>query len=618
MNKIHKLSSELISQIAAGEVIESPASLIKELIENSLDAKSTQIKLELEDAGTSKIKISDNGVGISKEDLPLVPIRHATSKIINFDDLYNISTMGFRGEALASIFSIAKVNVQSKTKEQEFAFEITSEVFEPKKTAHNNGTSITITDLFHNVPARKKYLKSEQLEFKSILEMIKKILLINPQLQFTLTHNSKTIINKQYKQDLKFNILELLKLDSNVSLFEISHTTNHSIIKGFLAHPSELSYSTNNHCYIYVNSRPIVSPMIHKAIMNGIGTDITSGRFPLYVIDIIIDPQLIDVNIHPSKKEIKFEQEHIMYESISKAIKDVFKKELLFKSSPKEKELNKSILETKKNLSQKTLDNNSKFVSSKVPKPYKEVNYYSQDTQHELVKEDEETYGNEELPEIVKTPRIAKSEIKNVTPNYGPLFEYLSEYRIIGQVHKTYILVEVKQGLLVIDQHVAEEKFYYELFKKEYLETNKQSQQLLKAEIITITDEQKLLFKEYQTYFEKLGFEIDEISDSQIAIRSLPLDLKGKILNISVVKDIIDSLEDFSKSSLVFEEFLIEHLSILSCKSSIRAGEELTHTKMKSIIEQLKVLQEPFNCPHGRPIIVNFSTHDLEKMFKRI
>ena len=604
MGMIKELSKELVNQIAAGEVIESPHSLIKELIENSIDAKATSIEINLENSGITNLSLTDNGIGISKEDLPLAPIRYATSKIQSFDDLYNISTMGFRGEALASIFSIAKVKLKSKTKSSEHAYEISNtkdKTYEPIKTSHSNGTTIEIQDLFYNVPARKKYLRSENLELKSIIETVKKILIINPQLQLTLKNNGRTLIQKKYHNNQELNIKEILQLSVKTELFEINHSTSHAVISGFLAHPSENHYSTAKYCFIYVNNRPIQSSLIHKAIMNGIGTEIIAGRFPLYVLNITIDPQLIDVNIHPTKKEIKFEQEHILFDAISEAIQNIFKEQLLFKKAQTEKKQNPKTIDIK--------------PASKLPsQTQKESNYFTKDIQTELQTQTEE---QEEIKQVIKTPRIQEKEIENITPTYGPLYEYLKEYRIIGQAHKTFIIIETLKGVLMIDQHVAEEKFYYELFKKEYESKQKSSQELLQPQIINISQEQVSLFNEYESYFTNVGFEISQISDNQLMVRKIPLDLKGKMLSISLIKDMLDSVEEFSKSSKSFDEFLIEHLSILSCKSSIRAGDELTYSQIKSIIEQLKVLQEPFNCPHGRPIIVEFTKKELDSMFNR-
>lgn len=620
MKQLKQLSQELINQIAAGEVIENPASLLKELIENSIDAKSSEISIDLEESGFKKISITDNGDGILKEDLKYVPLRHTTSKISNFDDLYNISTMGFRGEAIASIFSISYATIQSKHKNSEYAYEISNKEnsdgeYEIKKTSHNYGTTILVEDLFYNVPARRKYLKSESFELKHILEMIKKIAIIHPQLKITLKNNSKILIQKPYFKSLEENIKSVLSIQNTIDFFEINHSTPHLIISGFLANTNQLTYPTQKYCYIYVNSRPISSSLIHKAIMNGISTNIALGRFPLYVLHITIDPQLIDVNIHPSKKEIKFEQEHVIYESISKAIEDIFSNELLFK------EVDSKFTTTSKQFKKNTTLTNDSLVSSKITKKKNEPNYYSNTIQKELevesLQEDIEKYPTTTIKEVVSTPLISKNEVENITPAYGPLYQYLQEYRIIGNLHKTYILIETKKGLLVIDQHVAEEKFYYELFKSEFNSKEKSSQYLLEAQIISITQEQQILLDENKKYFTQLGFELDMISNNQLAIRKVPLNLKGKTINPNLVLDLIDSLQDFSKSSLVLEEYLLEHFSILSCKSSIRAGDELTFTQMRDIIEQLKVLQEPFNCPHGRPIIVEFTTKDLEKMFKR-
>ena len=647
MNRIKELSQELSDQIAAGEVIQNPASLIKELVENALDAQATTIEIELIQSGFEKIVVKDNGVGISKEDLHLAPKRHATSKISSFNDLYNISTMGFRGEALASIFSVAKVTLESKPKVQEYAYQISTPNLHITKVPHNNGTTITVEELFYNTPARKKYLKSPQYELKEIVKIIKQISLIHPHLQISLSNNSKTLFKKTHHQNLIENSKEVLDLSSSIELLPIEITSSFFIISGFIVNPNDINYSTKTHEYVYVNSRPIESQLIHKAVLQGIGTNIHLGRFPMYVLNIIIDPELIDVNIHPSKQEIKFEQEAVVFEQISKGIQQLFQScTLTKKGNVKE---NKNINSFKTSFNQNNASSNSyNQASNNRDKTYQEKSYFSKDIQKELssqreqVQESVEEFSyphkeishtkNEEVlhspsSSTVKTPLTTLKETANLEEvPYGPLQEYFSQYRILGQLHKTFILLEVKQGLLIIDQHVVEEKFYFELFKQYY--TNKelrstQNQQLLKPILLTITKEEELVFNEIQDVLEKLGFDVEILKEKELIVRALPYDLKGKCLQVDIIKDLLEqctsssSFEFVKNSKDYIHSHIIEHLAVLSCKSSIRAGDELTISQMHELIAKLKRLEEPFNCPHGRPIIVEYSFTDFEKMFKR-
>lgn len=650
MNTIKELPIELANQIAAGEVIQNPASLIKELLENSIDAHATSIEIELMNSGFESITVKDNGIGIEKEYLHLAPKRHATSKISSFDDLYNISTMGFRGEALASIFSVAKVTLKSKPKNQKYAYQISTPHLDIEKIAHNDGTTILVEDLFYNTPARKKYLKNAQTELKEILKVVKLISIIHPHLKITLINNSKTIFKKTFHSNVKDNCLEILDINPNDELFDISISSPHFIITGFIVNPNNINYATKKHEYVYVNSRPVESKIIHKAVLHGIGTNIHTGRFPLYVLNIIIDPQLIDVNIHPAKLEIKFEQEAFIFEQISKGIEQIFKENLVFKkaqtkSLDKQTKLNNLNIQKSRNLVNSNreksyyLEDSQKELSQTLS-PFEEENKkYDKDildtnsiintitkVNYDTIDENSTNYDSTSQKDIIKTPLITTKEVENLESFQGPLGEYLLNYRILGQLHKTFILVETLKGLLVIDQHVVEEKFYFELFKKLY--TSKkiekhQYQQLLKPIILSISKEEELIFTQIQETLQRLGFDVELLREKEIVVRSLPFNLKGKCLDVSIIKDVLDSMNNSSSfdtlkdSKNYLDMHIIEHLAILSCKSSVRAGEELTISQMHDLIGKLKRLEEPFNCPHGRPIIIEYSFNDFEKMFKR-
>jgi len=323
---INKLSDEIINQIAAGEVIENPAAIIKELIENSIDANSTQIDIEIENSGLDKIIIKDNGDGINKNDLLKAPLSHATSKIKNFSDLYDIHTMGFRGEALASIFAISKTKIISKTKNSD-AYEITSNNLEQtKKSACDKGTIIIIEDIFYNTPTRKKYLKSLRLELKSIIDIINRYAIYHYNIKFTLKHNNKFLINKPIFKSQEENTYYTQGKELKNNLLELNHKEHGITIKGFIGKPSNITYSYKKNQHIYVNSRYIKSKIITDAIYEGFGSNLMNGRHPFFTLLIEIDPQIIDVNVHPTKIEIRFENELEIYNIVKNAIKEVFQK----------------------------------------------------------------------------------------------------------------------------------------------------------------------------------------------------------------------------------------------------------------------------------------------------
>lgn len=643
---IRLLDSKIINQIAAGEVIENPSALIKELIENSIDANSNQIEIIIENSGFTKIQIKDNGDGITKEDLLKAPLRHATSKIKNFDDLYNINTLGFRGEALASIFSVAKSKIISRVKDNE-AYEISYQNLEEiKLSASEYGTTIIIEDLFYNTPARKKYLKSENKEFKLILDVVNKFLLIYNNIKFTLKHNNKLIINKPIFKSKEENIYYILGTDLKNNLLKVENQVNGISINGFISKPSNLTYPVKKNQYLFVNNRYIKSKLINDAIYEGFGTNLMEARHPLFILNIQIDPSIIDVNVHPSKIEIRFENELEIYNFIRSTIQNIFKIQETFKPFEPEKikERDTSLNNKIENLQiNKKLYNPNKsqintshksYFSTETQKPLQvKENYldYNQDCNNnsnngnnssnfkefhekEEVLENKNTTSNNP---ILNTDNKNINEEKSNENNYGPLYDRLKEYRIIGQINKTFIILETPIEMIIIDQHVAEEKFYYEKFKSEIENKKITSQILLKSEIISLSNSEMILYKENLNLLNKLGFESEEFSGNEIIVRAVPIGIRNSLLSAKIIKDILHEITVDNKFKLL-ENKKIEKLASIACKKSIKAGFELTNVEIKQIIEQLKRLKEPFNCPHGRPILLNWSFTDLEKKFKRI
>ncbi len=522
---IKLLTDELINHIAAGEVIERPSAVIKELIENSIDSKAEKIEISIENSGLSKIIVKDNGSGIEKEDLLNAPIRHATSKISSFNDLYSINTMGFRGEALASIFSISKAKIITKNNSDDSAYEISSDNLKSiKKSGHSEGTSVIVENLFYNTPARRKYLKSENLELKEIVDVVKRFCLIHYDKQFILSHNNKVLLNKPQFRNSKENIIYILGRDLKDSLCEVDYQNKGIKIKGFLANPSEITTSFKKHQFTFVNSRFVKSKIINNAIYDGFSTNLMEGRHPLFIIFIEIDPEIIDVNVHPTKIEIKFENELEIYETVRLAVKKVFEKETLFKPVKESRDKDYSLPQVTDILPEKR----------KISK--EEKTYYSSDKQTEL--NTQRSFSFQEPKKEVQEKIVLEKEIK-----YGPLYDVLKEYRIVGQVNKTFIILETPKEMIVVDQHVAEEKFYFENFKKNLISKKPISQTLLKSEVINLSLDEMILFKEYKELLESLGFVLEEFGQSEILVRAVPYGLKGELLNPQVVKDIIHEVK---------------------------------------------------------------------------
>lgn len=604
---INLLPEEIINQIAAGEVIENPSAVVKELVENSIDSGATQIDIDIEDSGLKRVTISDNGCGISKEDLEKAPLRHATSKISNFNDLYNIKTMGFRGEALASIFSVSKAKIVSKKKGED-AYEISSEDKVVKQSGGADGTSVHVSEIFYNTPARKKYLKSENLEFKAILDIVNRFEVFYYDVKITLKHNGKIVVNKPAFKTPEENLYYVLGKELRENLFEVSSEIKGLKIRGFIGKPSNITYSFKKNQYIYVNSRYVKSKIISDAIYDGFGTNLMEGRHPFFVVFIDVDPEVVDVNVHPTKIEIKFENELEIYEFVSKSIKNVFEKNESFKP-----------FETKKVEYDTKLDESISEVMSKddIKQKTQPKSYFTSDVQRSLneVRENEVVYSDSNFDDELKFEKD-KVEIEEDV-FYGPLYDRLKDYRIVGQVNKTFIILETPFEMIVVDQHVAEEKFFYETFKEQVESSNVKSQRLLKPEIVKVTNQEMILFKENIELLEKVGFECEEFGSNELVVRSVPINLNKDVANAQVVKDILHEITiDKKFKSLEFDK--LEKLASMSCKKSIKAGHEMTISEIHRMIENLKRLKEPFNCPHGRPILLNWKFTDLEKKFKRI
>lgn len=600
---IIQLPDEIISQIAAGEVIERPAAVVKELVENSLDSGATQIEIEIEDSGLKKILVKDNGCGISKEDLLLAPLRHATSKIKEFNDLYKITSLGFRGEALASIFSVAHTTIVSKRDDSDSAYQISSEdITLVKKGAHELGTSVIVENLFEKTPARKKYLRTQTQELREIIDVLKRFEVINFDKSFSLRHNNKLLVNKPIFKSQEENLIYTLDKNLKYNLYNLNKISRGISISGFIANPSTITYSFKKNQYLFVNQRFVKSKLLSDAVYEGFSTNLMEGRHPFYVLFIEIDPEIIDVNVHPTKIEIKFENELEIFELVRSAIKEVFENEPIFKPFQKERTTDK-----------KLYDVSDEIQPSKLKLTKKDKNYYQVDSQREFdfVKEDFTQIKKEDsFKENIKT------QAEEETKHKGPLYDTLSEYKIIGQLHKTFVIIETPREMLMIDQHVAEEKFYFEKLKENFNSKNPQIQRLLKAKVLELNNKQMLLFVENKELLLKLGFECEEFGKEQIIVRTVPKGIRGEFLEPQLIIDVLEQISVTGKS-LFLEGKNENKLASMSCRRSVKAGDELSLSQIKEIIEALRYLKEPFNCPHGRPVLLRYTFNEIEKMFKR-
>jgi len=582
MSKIKVMSENLANKIAAGEVIEKCASVVKELVENSIDALSTDIKINLINGGLKEIKVTDNGIGMDKEDAILSFSRHATSKLIRDDDLFFIDTLGFRGEALPSIASVSEVDLITCQSDIGTHIHIKGgkvEINEPSSS--KVGTIITVNNLFYNTPARLKYLKSEQYELSQITRFIEKLALSNPKIRFELTNNNRPILKTSGSDNLLKTIHEIYGSIVSSHMLEINASNDDFEIKGYICKP-EILRSNRNDINTFVNNRIIKNYELNKAINDAYYNYKPDKKFPIVVLNIYTDPTLIDVNIHPTKQDIKIAKYNELYELINKTISSKLKETLLIQDASLRLSPNNEIKEDLLSIKEKE-DTYEPRTTTKI----------------EESKENEQTsldlFNNEE--EIVK-----KEDNLDLYP--------------IGQIHGTFIVAQNEDGMYLIDQHAAAERVNYEKIKKIFSEKKITQVPMLIPFTMELPKSDFLKIKDNFDYLKSLGFEVEEFGINTINIISHPSwinDSSSEQGIKTVIESIISDKDKFSKEN--FEERLIQ---TTACKMSIQANTDMTITEMEDLLHQLSKCDNPYNCAHGRPSIMKFKNYELNRMFKRV
>ena len=577
MSKIRVMSENLANKIAAGEVVEKCASVVKELVENSIDAGATNIKVNLIDGGLTSINIIDNGSGMDKEDAVLSFSRHATSKIYKDDDLYFIETLGFRGEALASIASVAEVNLETCSKEVGTHVHIKGGNMDVVElTSARKGTSITITNLFYNTPARLKYLKSEATELNNCVQFIEKLSLSRPDIAFTLTNNDRVVVKTSGSNNLLKTIHEIYGLNVSSNMLEIKASSDDFEITGFVGKPGILK-KNRNHFNTIVNGRVVRNNDINRAINDAYNTYKHEGFYPIVVINIETDPTLVDVNIHPTKQDIKMSKIEELTEILYKIIKEALYNNLLIPNAIVDESLNK------------------------VDIPFIPPSVYDKDNK---------------VIEVVQTSfdlGTTKSEEETVIKN--ETFKRLKLYPV-GQVHGTYIIAENEDGMFILDQHAAHERVNYEMIKKKFAEETPSYTDMLVPLQIELTTSDYEAFMENKGVLEDLGFKIEEFGINTIVFKAHPTwltkNFEGDNLR-TIVDLVITNHKNFNK-----DRFLDSLAKMVSCKMSVKANEHLSLSEMEGLLNDLVKCDNPYNCCHGRPSIMKFTNYELEKMFKRV
>ncbi len=596
MSKIHVMDEILANKIAAGEVVERCSSVVKELVENSIDALSSEIKIELIDAGTKQIKVTDNGIGMEEEDAVLAFSRHATSKLIDEDDLYRIETLGFRGEALPSIASVSKVTLDTSNGVTGTHVEVEGgHIKETKSGSLRKGTCITIKDLFYNTPARLKHMKSLYTELANVTDYVNKISLSHPNIKFILINNDNVLLNTDGSNNVLKTIKAIYGLEVAKKMITLKTEDDDYTIEGFISLP-EVHRSSRNHMITLVNGRVVRNIELNRIINDSYHSFKPDNRYPIVVLNITVDPSLIDVNIHPTKMDIKFSKFEELKTLIEKAIKDLLhKKRLIPHIEVKEEKVEIKNEPIKKNYVQSQL-----FVEREV-------------------KEDENPYTNEEQVLFVNEDLIEDERNEVIELENNEIIEdkkeRLPEIYPVGLVHGTYIICQNEKGMYLIDQHAAKERINYEYYKEKLGNPNDASISLLFPITLELSNSEFIIIKEHLSLLEKLGFNIEEFGINSLIIKAHPTWLP-KNYESEAIRKIIDVIINCDKDFSI-EKFNEKTATMLSCKMAIKANTSITLEEMERLINDLRNCDNPFNCPHGRPTLVFYSNYDLEKLFKR-
>lgn len=674
MGKIKELQTSLANKIAAGEVVERPSSVVKELLENAIDAKSTEINIEVEQSGISSIRVVDNGTGIEQDDLDLVFHRHATSKLDADDDLFHIRTLGFRGEALASISSVAKVTLKTCT-DSENGHEIyaeNGEILSRKPAKAKKGTDITVSSLFYNTPARLKYIKSLYTELGKITDIVNRMAMSHPYIRISLISDGKTLLKTNGSGKTNEVMSEIYGIKVAKDLVHIQGDTSDYHLEGFVAKP-EHSRSNKHYISIFINGRYIKNFVLNKAIIEGYHTLLTIGRYPICYLNIEMDPILVDVNVHPTKLEVRLSKEEQLYQLIVEKIRYAFKDRILIpqndldRTPKKNKVLNQfeqqkldferrqqnsnqdktnshyyGMSESKlqnPNLEKNDLDNNElinesteNFVHNNKRSDDKDYFQIQKEILNDLdngdasLLNDESTNDSEEVvteqsnndEASSKTYQTLyskqdnndiKGKVSNTPSRRVPYME------LVGQVHGTYIIAQNENGMFMIDQHAAQERIKYEYFREKIGEVTNEVQDLLIPLTFHFSKDEQMIIDQYQDELDKVGVHLEHFGGHDYIVNSYPVWFP-KAEAEEIIQDMVELVLNDKKVNV--KKMREDAAIMMSCKKSIKANHYLKNNEMADLIDQLREAEDPFTCPHGRPIIINFSNYELEKLFKRV
>ncbi|GEL67832.1 DNA mismatch repair endonuclease MutL [Marinilactibacillus psychrotolerans] len=652
MAKIQIMSSVLANQIAAGEVIERPASVVKELVENSIDANSTQIDIHVEEAGLKLIQVTDNGEGIHSNEVEQAFERHATSKLISNEDLFRIRTLGFRGEALPSIASVSMVTIES-AQEGQAGRHIKLEggkLIEDKPASSRRGTSIKVEQLFFNTPARLKYVKTIKTELAHISDTINRLALAHPEISFRLFSDETTLLKTVGNGDIRQAIAGVYGVQTAKTMKKIEATSFDFKVYGYVSLP-ESTRASKSYMTIIVNGRHIKNYALAQAIVDGYSSKLMVGRYPLAVVNIEMDPLLLDVNVHPTKQQVRISNEKELGELVKKAVNDLMSVEQRIPNAMGNiysSEGHKNAKPTQTSFDWNKSDNRNGSDLSADFDDYKRDNQNNVNLQNQQIddvngqsessmlsqEKSRSSLESEKFKEYTNTNQNNSNLLneKNFEDNYTHINEtplqtankVMNESKAnqsfpildyVGQMHGTYLFAQNEEGLFIIDQHAAQERIKYEYYRKEIEKDGTVQQNLLVPVVLEYPANDAITIRENLNKLETAGISLEEFGQNSFLIRSHPSWFKAG-QEEEIVKEMIDFLLETNQISIA--KFREATAIMMSCKRSIKANHFLTPNEARRLLEDLKYTENPYNCPHGRPVLVKMTNKDMEKMFKRI
>lgn len=626
MAEIKLLDQNTIDKIAAGEVVERPASVVKELVENAIDAGATAITVEIKEGGIGFIRITDNGSGIKKEQVSLAFLRHSTSKIKGVEDLLSVHSLGFRGEALSSIAAVSQVELITKTKDALTGVRYQIEGGKEKgleEVGAPDGTTFLVRNLFYNTPARRKFLKSPQTEGGYVSDLMEKIALSKPEISFQFILNGQIKLHSSGNGNLKDLIYQIYGRDIALNLVEVSYEGKVAAITGYLGKPI-ISRGNRNFEQYYINGRYVRSKIISKAIEDGYASYMMQHKYPFVVLHLTVQGEQLDVNVHPTKMELRFADQPQMYEDVCGAVKEGLSgKELIPEVTLEEKKTeNKAEVLPKKEAIPQPFEVNrleawkkeyAPRFSMTVPDEKRKASVEEEDKQEEVCRETGE-YGPEAGMENQKEPE--QLELFSFESCKFLEETAVKKHQIIGQLFKTYWLVEMEDKFYMIDQHAAHEKVLYEKMIKDLQEKKMISQMISPPMVVTLTQREENALLEHQEAFTTLGFEFAHFGGKEYTISGIPGNLYG-LAGETLFLDLLDSMAEETWKTLDLDGVL-DKLASMSCKAAVKGNYSLSFQEARALIDELMTLENPYHCPHGRPVIVSMSRYEIEKKFKRI